>query len=51
MRREQRQNPASEPRQNRFAKMLRNQVVDWSGQQDLNLRPAVPKTVDSPAVE
>jgi hypothetical protein len=42
---EQRQNPASEPCQNPFGKMMINQVVSWSGQQDLNLRPAVPKGV------
>jgi hypothetical protein len=29
---EQRQNPASEPCQNPFGKMMRNQVVGWSGQ-------------------
>jgi hypothetical protein len=40
-RREQRQNGSSERRQN--ARVI-NQRDAWSGQQDLNLRPGVPKT-------
>jgi hypothetical protein len=36
---EQRQNPASEPCQNPFGKMMRNQVVGWSWQVP-TLRPA-----------
>ena len=41
---EQGKNGLSERRQNGSNNIQRNQFGSWSGQQDLNLRPGVPKT-------
>ena len=42
---EQRKNRLSKSRENRRGKAMENQRERWSGQQDSNLRPAVPKTI------